>query len=108
MHAEWDGTAWSAAAVRPGWLIRHEGWRWWWTARVTETGNAETVSASDVEEAVAFFVEDTFGRMLLDGATPDQRAAALASLHEALEQKVTANGVELGGAAWIATATRMG
>lgn len=61
-----------------------------------------------IDAAVAFYTEDTFGRMLLDGATPEQRAAATRSLEEALVGGATEGGVELGAAAWIVTATKPG
>lgn len=62
--------------------------------------------ASTVEEAVAFYVEDAFGRMLLDGATPAQRDTAAAGLRKALEPHVTDAGVTLDAATWVVTATR--
>jgi SAM-dependent methyltransferase len=84
---------------------------------VTEAGWADvaiedvqtTVSAGGArtaDEAVEFVTEDTFGRMLLGKAEPEQRAAALAALREAYEPYVGADGVRVKAAVWLVTARR--
>lgn len=62
--------------------------------------------ASTVEEAVAFFREDTFGRMLLADVAAEQVAAALSSLREALAPHLVDGGVHLEAAVWVVTARR--
>jgi SAM-dependent methyltransferase len=62
--------------------------------------------ARTVDEAVSFYVEDTFGRLLLEVTSPEQRAAAVAALADALQPHVTSAGVSLGAAVWLVTASR--
>ncbi|MGZ6791387.1 MAG: class I SAM-dependent methyltransferase [Mycobacteriales bacterium] len=62
--------------------------------------------ARTAEEAVDHMTADTFGRMLLDGAEPSARAAALDALHAAYAERVGPDGVHLGGAVWVVTARR--
>jgi SAM-dependent methyltransferase len=59
--------------------------------------------ARTVEDAVEFF-RDGIGASLLAGAGPEQVAAALDAVREALVPRMTARGVELGAAAWLVTA----
>lgn len=64
--------------------------------------------ATTVDEAVEFYLEDNFGRMLLASASPEQRAAATRSLEEALAPHVSGGHVGLGAAVWVVTADRPG
>lgn len=62
--------------------------------------------ARSAEEAVDYMTADTFGRMLLDGAEPPARAAALDALHAAYAERVGPDGIHLGGAVWVVTARK--
>ncbi|CAN5889698.1 methyltransferase domain-containing protein [soil metagenome] len=85
-------------------VLQAAGW-----ADVDVAGVETTVrvgGADTVDGAVTYYVEDTFGRLFLESASPEQRAAAVASLRDALEPHVTRNGVTLGAAVWVVTASR--
>lgn len=58
------------------------------------------------QEAVDFITADTFGRMMLQGAEPAARDAALAALHEAYAARLGPDGVRLKAAVWVVTAQR--
>jgi PHD/YefM family antitoxin component YafN of YafNO toxin-antitoxin module len=62
--------------------------------------------ALDAEEAVAYITEDTFGKMMLAKADPEQRQAALAALLEAYEERNGPDGIRLKAAVWVVTARR--
>ena len=62
--------------------------------------------ARTAEEAVAFFAEDTFGRMLLGKAEPAQQQAALTALRDAFEERLGPDGIQVKAAVWLVTAAR--
>jgi SAM-dependent methyltransferase len=62
--------------------------------------------ARTVEEAVAYFAEDTFGRMLMGKAEPAQQAAALEALRAAYAAYAGPDGIRVKAAVWIVTARR--
>lgn len=66
------------------------------------------IGGAGLDEAVAFFRDDTFGRMLLGAAPAEQVEAALASLREALTPHLGDGGVHLTGAVWVVTASKPG
>lgn len=68
---------------------------------VVSVGGAPTA-----EDAVQFIVGDTFGRMLLSQASPEQRSAAVTALRQAYEGHVTEGEVRVKAAAWLVTARR--
>ena len=61
---------------------------------------------TDAEDAFGFFKETGIVRGLLDGIDEAGRAQGLDGLRAAFEQAETADGVLLGSAAWLITATR--
>jgi SAM-dependent methyltransferase len=61
---------------------------------------------TDAEDAFEFFKASGVVRGLLDGVDDAGRAQALDDLHTAFEQAETPDGVLLGSAAWLITATR--
>ena len=61
---------------------------------------------TDAEDAFEFFKGTGIVRGLLDGVDDAGRAQALDDLHTAFKQAETADGVLLGSAAWLITATR--
>jgi SAM-dependent methyltransferase len=61
---------------------------------------------TDAEEAFEFFKGTGAVRGLLDGVDDACRARALDDLHTAFKEAETADGVLLGSAAWLITATR--
>ena len=60
--------------------------------------------ARTTNEAVDFMLEDTFGKMLLAKADPEQRAAAVASLRDAYQEHLGGDGIRLKAAVWVVTA----
>jgi SAM-dependent methyltransferase len=60
----------------------------------------------DVESAYAFVSRMGNTRGLLDDLAADDRVAALANLRSVLAEHVTAQGVVMGTASWLVTATR--
>jgi SAM-dependent methyltransferase len=62
--------------------------------------------ASTAEDAVAYYREDAFGKVLFGRADADAQAAAADALLHELRQYETPDGVRLGAATWIVTATR--
>lgn len=61
---------------------------------------------ADADDAFEFFKGSGAVRGLLDGVDDAGRAQALDNLHTAFKQAETADGVLLGSAAWLITATR--
>ena len=59
----------------------------------------------DVDSAMEFYEQDGFGRLLLSKADPEQRAAALAALRETVAERIGPDGLRLGAAVWLVTAT---
>lgn len=59
---------------------------------------------ASMDEAVDYYADDVFGRMLLADADDDTRTAAKGALREALEEHVTDDGIRLEGAVWVVTA----
>ena len=66
------------------------------------------IGGGGLDEAVAFFRDDTFGRMLLGAAPAEQVEAALASLREALTPHLDDGCVRLTAAVWVVTASKPG
>ena len=78
----------------------------WTDVRTDEFRTAIHVGgAATADEAVAFYCEDAFGKVLFGRAGDDARAAAVEALRSALGEHVTDRGVRLGAATWIVTAT---
>jgi len=61
--------------------------------------------ARTVEEAITYFREDLIGKAMFRDADDERAAVATDALREALEPHVTPEGVRLGSATWIVTAT---
>ena len=61
--------------------------------------------ASDEDEALVYYQEDAFGKVLFGSGDTAAREAAADSLRAALTEHVTDEGVRLGAATWIVTAT---
>jgi SAM-dependent methyltransferase len=62
--------------------------------------------AQTAQEAADFTSGDIFGRLLLDKAEPDVRAAALADLVAGYDKRCGPDGVMVDAAAWLVTARR--
>ena len=58
----------------------------------------------DIDEVVAYYTEDTFGRNILAHADGATRARAVAALREVISARWTSDGLLLGAAAWVVTA----
>jgi SAM-dependent methyltransferase len=58
-----------------------------------------------VEETLAYYEQDAFGRLMLEKADDVQRAAAREALREVIAQKSTDEGLRLGAAVWLVTAS---
>lgn len=77
----------------------------WADVRTEEFRTALQVGgAATAEEAVAFYREDAFGKVLFGRGDDAARAAALEALRTSLNEHVTDSGVRLGAATWIVTA----
>lgn len=61
-----------------------------------------------VEETLAYYEQDAFGRLMLEKTDESQRAAARDALREVIAEKSTEEGLRLGAAVWLATATNGG
>ena len=59
-----------------------------------------------VEETVDFLLASGIARALLDGAGPEESAAAVRAVTEALAGHHDGEGVRLGAATWVVTARR--
>lgn len=59
-----------------------------------------------LDDAMAFYEQDAFGRRMLAGAEPEQREAGLAALRDAAAARMTDEGLRLGAAVWVVTARR--
>jgi SAM-dependent methyltransferase len=59
-----------------------------------------------LDEAMAFYAQDVFGRRMLAGGDPAQREAALAALRDAAATRMSDEGLRLGTAVWVVTARR--
>ena len=77
-----------------------------WTDVEVEPFRTEVLVAGggDLDDAVSYFADDVFGRMLLGDADEETRAAAKAALRDALAEHMTDEGIRLEGAVWIVTA----
>jgi SAM-dependent methyltransferase len=61
---------------------------------------------ADAEEATGYLAGTGIGRAVLDTVPDADKPAALQAVRTAIEDHETSNGVELGAAVWITTATR--
>jgi hypothetical protein len=59
---------------------------------------------TDLDDAVGYMEGHPIARVMSEGKPPELVAKALVSLRAALEPHVGADGVSLGGKAWIVTA----
>jgi hypothetical protein len=57
-----------------------------------------------VEDVVAFYEQDAFGRRMLEQAAPQAREAARDALREAVAERTGADGLRLGASVWVVTA----
>ncbi len=57
-----------------------------------------------VDDVVAFYEQDAFGRMMLAQASPEAQVAGRAALREAVAERIGADGLEVGAAVWVVTA----
>ena len=78
----------------------------WADVRTAELRTAIHVGgAATADDAVAYYREDAFGKVLFGRGEDDARTAAIGALRTALSDHVTDDGVRLGAATWIVTAT---
>ena len=61
--------------------------------------------AGTVDDAVQFLLSTGIARSMFEGAEPAAAAAAIAAVTELIQQHATEDGVRLGAATWIVTAT---
>lgn len=85
-------------------VLTHAGW-----ADVGIEGVQTTLivgGPGTLDDAMEFYEQDAFGRRMLSDATPEQRAAGLAALREAVAPRMSDEGLRLGAAVWVVTAAR--
>jgi SAM-dependent methyltransferase len=84
-------------------VLAQAGWR---DVAVTAVEQDVLVGgATDVDSAVDFFRQDTVIRMMLRDVDPAQQEAGFGALREAVELRISADGLRLGAAAWLVTAS---
>lgn len=67
-------------------------------------GEVLVAGGGSLDEAVAYYRDDAFGRALFAAGDDDQRVRATAALRATLEPHMTDEGLRLGSAAWLVTA----
>ena len=71
-----------------------------------EDGTVRTWIGRDADDVIGYYRSGPMGRSALAGASEDTAAQITRALREALEPHQDDNGVHLGAAAWVVTATR--
>jgi SAM-dependent methyltransferase len=78
----------------------------WVDVNVRPVETTVLLGTGDVDSVVRQYEDDLLGRLMLAKAEEDARGAARAALREALEPRMSAEGLRLGAAAWVVTASR--
>ena len=59
-----------------------------------------------IDDAMDFILRTSIAVSMLESATPEQRTAGIAAVRDALTPYLTGDGVRVGAAAWLVTATK--